>query len=139
MDIELMKSAVDYSLKQIKAGVKLVNCPKECVTIGCELSNCMENGLMADYIRDLTDISNKLDGWRIQLDNNQQYQHLWTLDEAISNLQLTHKLDVDNYNRPVTIIINGFPHVLDFNPALANDLQRLLHRQIATHYADDIE
>ena len=139
MDVEMMKSAVDLSLKLIKSGEKLIDCPKECEEVGCELANCMENGLMGTYIRELAELSETLEQWRRQIDYDKQHLHLWVLDMAVMNLQMVHELDVDHYNRPVVIILNGKPHVLDMNPAMANDLQRLLHRQIAMHYADDIE
>lgn len=139
MDVEMMKSAVDLSLKLMKSGEKLIDCPKECEKVGCELASCMENGLMGTYIRELAELSETLDQWSRQYAYEKQHLHLWVLDMAVMNLQLVHELDVDHYNRPVVIILNGKPHVLDMNPAMANDLQRLLHRQIAMHYADDIE
>lgn len=139
MDINLLKSAVDYAIERLRAGKPVVKCPKECINVGCQFDSCLENGLMADYYKELATISRKLDSWLQQTAYCQSWQHLNNLDTAIHNLQLVHELDADHYDRLVVIILNGQPHVLDFNPALANDLQRLLHRQIAMHYADDIE
>jgi len=132
MNIKILKAAVESSISQLKTCKIKLSCKK------ADCCQCLVCSPEADELKELIEAKRWLEQLEYQQNINTQWQQLNNLDHAL--LQLYKHCEFDpNADSGFIIELNNQPLIIDFNPAAFNDLQRLLHRQIAINYADDVE
>lgn len=132
MNIKILKTAVEYSISQLKTCKIKLNCTE------ADCGQCLVCAPETDELKELIEAKRWLELVEHQQKLSTSWQHLNNLDNAL--LQLYKHCEFDASTEEGFLLeLNGQPFILDFNPAAFADLQRLLHRQIAINYSDDIE